>query len=254
MGCTTDCVTVGSVEALHERHGGPFVRTRLTEASVRAVWRLGGAVVVEQSHDRRGEPVTEPVLVCLGDPDDLSALLPQVARRLPVRPGFVTVEAEAYAGLPAPWRHAEVNRWDWMWTDSAPAPVPHEERVEPVTDATEIDALLDAANPHSHGRPADPRIRAWLGVRDGGVLVAAGALAQVPQSGATALRGVSTLPPARGRGLGAAVSAQLTRLALETAGAPVTLGVYTRNTTAVRIYRRLGFRRDRSFVSGPLRS
>ena len=43
-------------------------------------------------------------------------------------------------------------------------------------------------------------------------------------------------------------------MGLQTSSPVVTLGVYTDNTAAVALYRRLGYRRDRSFVSGPLRA
>jgi hypothetical protein len=41
-------------------------------------------------------------------------------------------------------------------------------------------------------------------------------------------------------------------MGLESLGAPVTLGVYTANLTAISMSRRLGFRHDRSFVSRTL--
>jgi ribosomal protein S18 acetylase RimI-like enzyme len=54
---------------------------------------------------------------------------------------------------------------------------------------------------------------------------------------------------ARGRGLGAAVTAALTRRALA-AGAPVvTVDLYADNPVALRLYRRLGFTLDQQFVS-----
>jgi ribosomal protein S18 acetylase RimI-like enzyme len=248
-----DAVTTESLEGLHRLHGGPFVRTRLTADTVGAVWRLGSSVVVEQSRDRHGKPVSAPVLMCLGEAAEMARLLSLVARRLPERPGFVTVEARAFTALPDGWEHEYANRWGWMWTDRQPPAVPGEDTVEVVEDADEVHALLDEANPDSHGRPGDPGIRAWLGVRDRGRLVAAGALAESPHSGVAHIRGVSTLPAYRGGGLGTAVSARLTRRGLDTMSPLVTLGVYTANAAAITVYERLGFRHDRSFVSGPLR-
>jgi GNAT superfamily N-acetyltransferase len=247
-------VAVEGVRALHEVHGGPFVRHQLTETSVRHVWRLGRAMVVDQHRDRHGRHVEAPVLYCFGPAEELTRLLAEVARLLPVRPTRVSIEAHAETALPRQWEHATANRWDAMWTDAPPAIVPGEDRVERLHDADEVDRLLDRANPDTHGRPGDPGMRAWVGVRDGTDLVAAGALSEIAVSGVAHLRGVSTLPGFRGRGLGTAVSARLTRLGLDTLSPLVTLGVYTRNTAAVGLYRRLGYRHDRSFVSGPLRS
>ncbi len=245
-------VTGTTLQWLHEHHRGPFVRNRLTELNVRWVWRLRRSVLVEQSHDRHGDPVVDPVLVALGHPDDVATLLGAAAQRLPRRPGFVTVEASAFTALPPGWRYARANRWDSMWTDKQPPSVPGEDHVVVVTDDDEIRGLLDVANPDSHGRPGDPRIRAWLGIREQGDLVAIGALAEAAQSGVAHVRGVSTRPGRRGRGLGTAVSAALTRRGLDTVSPLVTLGAYTSNTIAISIYQRLGYRHDRSFVSGPL--
>ncbi|MDQ4008191.1 MAG: GNAT family N-acetyltransferase [Actinomycetota bacterium] len=245
-------IATESVAGLHQRYGGPFVRTRLTAANTKHVWRLGGAVVVEQSHDRHGQPVTAPQLFCLGDPADLKPLLTEVARTLPAQPERLSVEAHAEAALPRHWRFAQANRWTSMWTGATPPRVPHEDDVEPVIDTDEVDALLDAANPGSHGRPGDPGMRTWLGVRRQGDLVAAGALTENPGTGTPNLRGITTLAHLRGRGLATAVTARLTRLGLETLGPVVTLGVYTANEAAISVYRRLGYQHDRSFVSGPL--
>lgn len=257
-----DAVAPSSVAELHACFPGPFVRTRLVAGAVRHVWRLGDAVVVEQSRDRHGRPVTAPHLVCLGGAGDLRRLLAVVAPRLWAWPSRVSVEAHAHAALPCDWRLDGPSRWSAMWTAEPPAPVPGEDAVDDVDavdDEAEVQALLDVANPGSHGRPGDPLVRRWVGVRERGRLVAAGALATVATAEVAHLRGVSTLPGERGRGLGTAVSARLTRLGLASIPARgpreplVTLGVYTGNGPAVSVYRRLGYRHDRSFVSGPLR-
>jgi ribosomal protein S18 acetylase RimI-like enzyme len=246
-------VTEASVGALHEVYDGAFVRYQLTADSVRTIWRLGDAMVVDQHRDRHGHHVAEPVLYCLGDADELGPLLRHVAQALPTRPRRVSIEAHAADALPGQWQHDHANRWDAMWTDAAPAYAADEERVETLHDDAEVDALLDRANPHTHGRPGDPGMRAWVGIRAGPELVAVGALSTVVVSGVAHLRGVSTLPDFRGRGLGTAVSARLTRMGLETMSPVVTLGVYTDNAAAISVYRRLGYHHDRSFVSGPLR-
>jgi len=246
-----DGVATATVAELHTQHGGPFVRHQLTVDTVRAVWRRGNAMVVDQHRDRHGRHVDAPVLYCFGAPDELAPLLAELSRTLPSLPLRVSIEAHAEQALPRRWRHAQASRWDAMWTDRMPAPVPGEERVVLVSDAAEINRLLDRANPDTHGRPGDPGMRAWFGVREGADLVAVGALSSVVATGTAHLRGVSTLPRLRGRGLGTAVSARLTRVGLDTVSPLVTLGVYTANAAAISVYRRLGYHHDRSFVSGP---
>jgi len=241
-----------SVAELHAVHGGPFVRHQLTSDSVRDMWRLGDAMVVDQHRDRHGRHIAEPVLFCFGSVDELAPLLAEVSRALPVRPARLSIEAHAEQALPSRWRHAQASRWDAMWTDRAPGPVPGEERVTVVSDDAEINTLLDRANPDTHGRPGDPGMRAWVGVREAAELVSAGALSTVVVTGIAHIRGVSTVPRLRGRGLGTAVSARLTRMGLDTVSPLVTLGVYTHNAAAISVYRRLGYHHDRSFVSGPL--
>jgi ribosomal protein S18 acetylase RimI-like enzyme len=247
-----DRVRSASVTELHEVHGGPFVRHQLTSRSVRAIWRRRDAMVVDQHRDRHGRHVADPVLFCFGTADELAPLLSEVSRALPALPARLSIESHAEPALPRRWQHAQANRWDAMWTDRAPGPVTGEDRVEVVSDDDEVNALLDRANPDTHGRPGDPGMRAWVGVREGAELVAVGALSTVVVTGIAHLRGVSTLPRLRGCGLGTAVSARLTRMGLDTVSPLVTLGVYTDNAAAISVYRRLGYHHDRSFVSGPL--
>jgi ribosomal protein S18 acetylase RimI-like enzyme len=247
-----DTVTTATVAELHEVHGGPFVRHQLTTDTVRAIWRRGDAMVVDQHRDRHGRHVDDPVLYCFGTADGLAPLLAEVSRKLSAPPARLSIEAHAEAALPRRWRHAHASRWDAMWTDRMPGPVPGEERVVVVSDDAEINELLDRANPDTHGRPGDPGMRTWVGVRKGAELVAVGALSTVVVTGIAHLRGVSTLPRLRGRGLGTAVSARLTRMGLDSVSPLVTLGVYTGNAAAIAVYRRLGYHHDRSFVSGPL--
>jgi hypothetical protein len=122
-------VSEASVAELHEMYDGAFVRYQLTEESVRGAWRLGDAMVVDQQRDRHGRYLAEPVLYCLGKAGELAPLLGDVAGLLPGPPVRVSIEAHAVDALPAHWQHTRANRWDAMWTDSAPAHAPGEERV-----------------------------------------------------------------------------------------------------------------------------
>ncbi|MDN4162457.1 GNAT family N-acetyltransferase [Nocardioides abyssi] len=217
----------------------PFVRHAVGPATYDVAWALGAAVV---AHSARHT-------VALGPADDLADLLAGlVGRFVPER---LTVEEAAHGALPAAWAHQVRGHWHWMRsTVSAPPPaVPLEE----VADHGAIDAVLDVAQPDTFGRPGSPGIEGWLGVREEGRLVGVGAVRRDPD-GSGHLRAVSVLPGATGRGLGLALSQGLTRRAMDRAPHVATLGVYTDNGPALRIYERLGYRVEHTLLSGPVSS
>ena len=229
-----------------------FLRWQVTPHAWLGAWVTPAAVAVLRSRGSRHQ------LLGVGEPADVVRLLPLAAEQLraiqsTAQPVRLTVETRALHRLPTQLRPdpEQADGWEWMWTDRTPAPVPGEESVCWVDAEDRLSALLASANPRHHGRPGDPDIRGWAGVRDdNGRLVAAGALA-VLDTGIPNLRSISTDPAARGRGMGAAVSAFLTRHALRDAPV-VTLGMYSDNDTARRLYTRLGYRRSHAFCSGPL--
>jgi predicted GNAT family acetyltransferase len=67
------------------------------------------------------------------------------------------------------------------------------------------------------------------------------------------LASIATLPAVRGRGLGEAVTSSLTRAALLAGRPVVTLGMYSDNAVARRLYQRLGFGDVRHWSSRRLR-
>jgi ribosomal protein S18 acetylase RimI-like enzyme len=131
--------------------------------------------------------------------------------------------------------------WDFLWTLGVPPFTRHEDRIELLTDVDSagINAVLDDAMPDSTTRPGDPRVRAWYGIRDGGRLVA---VAADRSRGATGfLAGIAVAGGHQGQGLGAALTAAITRLLLHEY-ASVALGVMVDNAVALRLYERLGYR------------
>ncbi|MEV1112839.1 N-acetyltransferase [Micromonospora sp. NPDC049751] len=135
---------------------------------------------------------------------------------------------------------AEHRDWVFHWTSTPPPLQPNEERVVRLTDSDRpaMEALIDEAFPSTTSRPTDPRVVAWYGIRAGDRLVACGADRSQGEIGF--LAGLTVAPDQRGRGLGAALTAGMTRALLaryDTVG----LGVYPSNVGAVRLYRRLGF-------------
>ncbi|MEU8084924.1 GNAT family N-acetyltransferase [Micromonospora sp. NPDC049101] len=135
---------------------------------------------------------------------------------------------------------AEHHHWDFHWTDAPPPAQPDEQPVVRLTDADTpaLEALVDEAFPSTTSRPGDPRVVDWYGIRAGGRLVACGA--DRSQSDVGFIAGLTVAPDLRGRGLGASLTAGMTR-ALLARHDTVALGVYTHNVGAVRLYRRLGF-------------
>lgn len=130
--------------------------------------------------------------------------------------------------------------WDFRWTTTAPPPVAGEERVAPLgaEDEKAITDLIEEAFPTTSTRPGQPRINRWYGIWDAGRLVACGA--DRSRGGVGFLAGLTVAPDRRGQGLGAALTAAMTRRLLAAHGR-VTLGVMADNHHAARLYERLGF-------------
>jgi GNAT superfamily N-acetyltransferase len=130
------------------------------------------------------------------------------------------------------------DEWDFRWTTAPPPPRGGEERAVPVDDDAGIAALLDVAFPGTTTRPGDRRVRSWWGIRDGDTVVACAA--DRSRGGVGFLAGIAVHPEARGRGLGAALTAAMTRHLIGEFGI-VALGVMTDNTVATRMYESLGY-------------
>ncbi|MGO1974477.1 MAG: GNAT family N-acetyltransferase [Propionibacteriaceae bacterium] len=145
--------------------------------------------------------------------------------------------------------------WDWMWTTDPPPRHPVEVQVVPLDDrrdAEEINTFSARHNARIWAAAGTGRLVHWLGVRDShGALIAVGG-SEREASGAPHLAGIVTDTALRGQGLGTAVSAALTRWALVDFGA-CTLGMYSDNTVARRVYERLGYRTARAWHSRMLR-
>jgi ribosomal protein S18 acetylase RimI-like enzyme len=148
-------------------------------------------------------------------------------------------------------------QWDWMWTTTSPDAVASAE-VTPIDDsepavAQEISDLLARSSPTHSVEPGDPRVRRWVGVRDGGTLVACAAHYEAVE-GVPLLASVAVDRAARGRGLGSTVTAWLTTSALASGAPAVTVDLYADNDVARRLYRRLGYRLAHEFTSWRLGS
>jgi GNAT superfamily N-acetyltransferase len=132
------------------------------------------------------------------------------------------------------------ERWDFRWAVTPPPEQPGEERVVRLTEADHdaITALIDESFPATMTRPGHPLVNHWYGIWKGTRLVACGA--DRSRGGTGFLAGITVATDARGQGLGAALTAAMTR-ALLAECEEVTLGVMTDNHGAIRLYERLGF-------------
>jgi ribosomal protein S18 acetylase RimI-like enzyme len=137
----------------------------------------------------------------------------------------------------------EPGEWDAMRCDAPPPAQPGEERVAEMTDRVAVQAFLDRVNPHHSVSTDHPEVERWLGVADeaSGELLAVGAFTRRPR-GTAYLASIATAPAARGQGLGAAVTAALTRHAFASGDSLCALAHYHPNEAARRIYLRLGYR------------
>ncbi|MCC2314799.1 GNAT family N-acetyltransferase [Cellulomonas xiejunii] len=231
----------------------PVLRERRDVLDGRERW--AAASVVAQDDAAVVLVVDSPdgdILWSLGDVEQLGRLVPDAlvghggGLRWATVPRAVEVPAEALAA-------AGIRRqttWDRFTTDAMPPPQPGEDAVvalDPVRDAAAINACLDVGHPTTRDRPGAPDDAGWWGVHgEGGNLLGVLGVTTRP-SGATPsmhLHGLGVVPAARGRGLGAAITATAARRALH-AGAPwVSLGMYADNVHARRVYDALGFRVD----------
>lgn len=150
----------------------------------------------------------------------------------------------------APPGAEEPGTWDLMRCDAPPPVQPGEERVSRLPDQAAVQAFLDRVNPHHSVRTGHPQVEQWLGVADAasGELLAVGAFTRRAR-GIGYLASIATAPQARGQGLGAAVTAALTRLAFDAGDALCTLAHYHPNEQARRLYLRLGYRTTHQLTS-----
>ncbi len=249
----------------------PFVIGDLPPGALAASWRHGEAVAVHRIPPmRRGLS-----MLLLGPPADLAPLIAAlVGTDAMTGVRGVTIERHNFEPVAAELRRAgavlhEGHDWDWMWT-STPPPAPnshHDTRnndtrnriheLDDTLDAAQIRRFYAAANPGAESQPGEGVAQLWLGIRDRSGLIAVGALHATP-AGYPHLTGIAIDPAARGRGLGVALSAELTRRALgqpQPVGRPMsTLGMYAENDAARAVYTRLGYRVGRAWASRPITS
>lgn len=236
--------------ALERKAGGdPYVRYDACLLPGDTAYGWGDAYAVQRASNFSGRP---PSVAVLG-PDREAAveLLAWVAEG----GGFESVRAVTVDAWLEPElaRHFHVDGggdWNWMMTESSPAPHSSEHllvTLDDQRDAAEIGHLNLAGSPTSESEPGSGKSIHWLGRRVASRLVAAGAV-HLSDSGHGVLCGIVVHPEFRGRGLGGAITAGLTRHCVERDGV-ATLGVYRSNPVAIDLYQGLGYRTIHRFSS-----
>ncbi|WP_270887852.1 GNAT family N-acetyltransferase [Pedococcus sp. 5OH_020] len=216
-----------------------FVRYDLPVTLEGPAYAHGTAIAVpRRTHTRRIG------LLVMGAAADVDELVGGMLRQqlLPAELASVTVQRDALDSVARHLALSDGNEWEWMSSTSAPSPVPVEERLVPLSqkEIRDIERLLGVANPGTDARPFQFPDQRWLGVRDSaGTLVACG-VREPNLAGWPVLSGITVHPEHRGTGLGLAVTARLTREAVRERGV-CTLGLYSHNAVARRLYTGLGY-------------
>ena len=226
-------------EALEASGDSAFVRYDVPSPLEGDGFALGRALALpRRTHTRRLG------LLVLGPPADVDPLVAAILGQGLLDPEVrsVTVQRGSIDAVARQVPLQDGNEWEWLCTTTAPPEVAAESRLLRLTSGhqPEIQALLAAANRGTDARPFEHPGQHWFGVRDDhGRLVACG-VHERSLAGHPILSGITVDPAQRGLGLGLAVTAYLTRRAVEDDGV-CTLGMYSHNAVARRLYLGLGY-------------
>lgn len=234
----------------------PWVRWSVDPAMPGETWTDGRVLLVERRGRRRGFWVTrlrDPL-----EPAEVRAALTWLRdgghlERL--QSTSVSVEQQHLPIATELLDLAEGGDWEWMWTTTPPPRDPREADVVELDDRTDAPEILEFSqrhNPRVWTEIGAGTVTVWLGLRDpDGTLVAVGG-SERDASGLPHLAGIVTATGLRGQGLGSVITAALTRLALAEHGV-CTLGMFSDNDIARRVYHRLGYQTSRAWSSRLLR-
>jgi ribosomal protein S18 acetylase RimI-like enzyme len=253
-GCDLRVRRLRTADELYAASGDDaFVRAEHDPTVAAPAWACDGAVAFLRGRGGRS-------LAAVGTPAAAAALtaavLPEL-RAAGTPAAAVTLPRGALSQLPAGLSVVYGDDWDWLCTADAPDVPPL--RGDGWTtgwldehgalDEDEVRAFLQVASPTHSAEPGSSWVRRWAGIRDpdGGLTATAAHCENVP--GVPHLASIASHPDLRGRGLGAAITAWITRELLREAPV-VTLGLYASNDVARRLYLRLGYAELHRFSSG----
>jgi GNAT superfamily N-acetyltransferase len=233
-------------ELLAASGGDPFVRWQVRADVPLQAWEVGGAVAFVRTRASGRRQLT-----VVGSPHQAAAAVHALVGPEAEPTALQTARAQGVTlprgTLPLLGDHVRVgagNDWDWMWADASTLTgLGVNERVErlPKSADDEVARLLSVASPRHSSDPGDDDVVAWFGVRtgDGELIACAAHTESVP--GVPHLASIATHPRVRGQGLGTSLTATVTRTLLQASAPVVTLGMYSDNAVARRMYERIGF-------------
>ncbi len=226
----------------------PYVVCEVTSDGVGLVGPLGWVALHTEDDGRAGATAV------LDTPPDqqagaaLSAAIEHLAAERGHRLTWLTTPDGAELPLAARWQRG--GHWVWMSTTELTPDMGGWLLVEldDMADEAELRGFALPINPLWEGDPGLGRNRFWLGARDAtGKLIGCGTVHDT-YAGVGHLAGLVVDPAVRGQGLGRAITHALSRRVLASDGIS-TLTAYAQNTTAISVYRRVGYRLDHRFRS-----
>ena len=217
----------------------PFVRHEVGPSFRGPGFSVPGAVAFV-----RQNTVGRRSMACIGSTQAIDRLLSGVQETRQLTALAVTSVSVPADAEPLLHNHFEVGDggdWEWMWTTTAPPPAPGESILIDLgaDDLPQVQRLLEVGNPTTHARPGQHGDQRWVGVRHDGQVVGC-AVMERTGAGRPHLAGITVHPSRRGLGLGLAMTAHLTRVAVGADGV-CTLGMYASNDVARRLYHGLGY-------------
>jgi ribosomal protein S18 acetylase RimI-like enzyme len=226
-------------DLLQATEDSTFVRYDLPTPLEGTGYVRGGAVAVPRRTHARGLG-----LLVMGPSADVGQLVGTMVADgvLPPDLRSVTVQRDALGAVATHLPLTDGNDWEWLCIQQEPSQVPAEPGLVGLDDRDldDVRRLLDVANPNTDARPFELPGQHWAGIRiPSGELVACG-VREANLAGWPVLFGISVHPDHRGTGLGLAVTAYLTRAAVRERGV-CTLGMYSHNDVARRLYLGLGY-------------
>jgi ribosomal protein S18 acetylase RimI-like enzyme len=196
-----------------------------------------------------------PIIFCLGEPAECEAVLQEPAVYARTTHAYVESSQALMPVIQRQFGMFDHHQMSRMVLHGEPPPTRQSNAVVRLGPA-DLDAvrLLYSNEPPAFFLPEQLRYGVYFGVRDSGALAAVAGTHVVSTRGSVAAIGnVYTRPDCRGRGLAAEVTAAVARELKQMVIETIVLNVAAANTSARRVYERLGFTEYCVFHEGPAR-